>query len=483
MPLLSLPAEEASRRIAIGLVREALEASERLRIRADADALHDLRVALRRLRSVVRALKEPLDGSLTRRDRKQLRDLAGGTGDARDAEVQLGWAQKLLDGALEPEERVAVMYLRDRWAARAESALSKIDRSVLPDLASFLPRLERRLSTYQIEHRVFSSDTRSGSLGPLVVRLAEAEVGALAERLRRVATVEDEAIAHEARIHAKRLRYLLEPFRSDRADVEATVQTLRGLQELLGDLNDRAVRTAEITRALEALATSHVRGLVREALDEWADAAESMKAEAVQPGLLAVLRHEGARKLATFEKLVSEWTRGPGLETLEREVTALGSGMQPPSPPLEIERKYLLKSLPPRTKEAPSSKLEQGYLPGEKLIERVRRVRTQTGEHHYRTVKLGSGVSRIEIEEECSAQLFAKLWPLTKGKRVQKTRYVVPDGALVWEIDAFIGRKLFLAEIELPSADTEVVFPDWLAPHVERDVTDEPEYVNARLAR
>jgi CYTH domain-containing protein len=40
-----------------------------------------------------------------------------------------------------------------------------------------------------------------------------------------------------------------------------------------------------------------------------------------------------------------------------------------------------------------------------------------------------------------------------------------------------------LAEIELETEDDEVPFPDWLAPHIQRDVTREPEFLNINLAR
>ncbi len=483
MSLLSLTQDEASRRIAIALVRDAAAALPRVAGRTDPEALHDLRVALRRLRSILRAFDAPLGGSLSKKQRKRLRELAAETGEARDSEVQLVWAGTMLDGSLEPEERVAVTYLRDRWAARRDAAFAHIDGGVVPRLARLLPRLERDLGTYSTEHVVFSNAPAGASLGVLVATLAGGEMGALSACLRRVRSIDDEAVAHEARIHGKRLRYLLEPFRDERAEVDAAVRTLRGLQELLGDLNDRAVRTAEITTALEALATSHVRDLAREAQGEWEPMSSEVHAEAVQPGLLSILRREGLRKLETFEALLGDWIDGAGLSDLEASVEALAAALRTSEAPREIERKFLLRSLPPRAESAPAAQLDQGYLPGEKLIERVRRIKDARGERYLRTVKLGAGISRIEVEEPCSRFLFHKLWALTKGRRVQKLRYAIEEGALTWEIDAFTDRTLFLAEVELPSEDTEVVIPDWLAPHVVRDVTDESTYVNARLAR
>jgi CYTH domain-containing protein len=75
------------------------------------------------------------------------------------------------------------------------------------------------------------------------------------------------------------------------------------------------------------------------------------------------------------------------------------------------------------------------------------------------------------------------LFALTEGKRVEKRRYAVTDGPLTWEIDDFTDRTLVLAEVELPSEDTPVEPPSWLAPYIVRDVTGEAEFTNWKLAR
>lgn len=164
--------------------------------------------------------------------------------------------------------------------------------------------------------------------------------------------------------------------------------------------------------------------------------------------------------------------------------TRVGTLEAGPASGIEIERKYLLRGLPTAVRDVRPSAIEQGYLPGERLVERVRRVRAPDGAVRcYRTVKSGLGLARLEIEEAASEALFAALWPLTEGRRVLKERYVVPDGALRWEVDRFTDRELVLAEIELPDADARPPLPAWLAGHVVREVTGEPEYANSTLAR
>jgi CYTH domain-containing protein len=152
---------------------------------------------------------------------------------------------------------------------------------------------------------------------------------------------------------------------------------------------------------------------------------------------------------------------------------------------IEIEHKYLLKRLPLAAVDAPSVEIEQGYLPGEKLVERLRRIRFADGaEKWFRTVKAGKGVERVELEEEADADVSRAMWELTEGRRVHKRRYSIRESdVLVWEIDEFLDRDLVLAELELPTPDTEFDLPRWLQDVLDREVTDDPEYSNARLAQ
>ena len=150
----------------------------------------------------------------------------------------------------------------------------------------------------------------------------------------------------------------------------------------------------------------------------------------------------------------------------------------------EIERKYLLRALPDRVREARSVDVDQGYLPGTRINERVRRARSAEGTRFFRTIKMGAGLDRFELEEQTTEEFFNAVWPLTRGARVFKRRYFVPEGDVTWEIDEFLDRAgLWLAEVELESAGQTVPIPDWLGAVLEREVTDDARYSNHQLAR
>ena len=151
---------------------------------------------------------------------------------------------------------------------------------------------------------------------------------------------------------------------------------------------------------------------------------------------------------------------------------------------LEIERKYLLSALPRFPAPLDVLEVDQGYIPGRQVLERLRRQRHADGrERYFRTVKLGAGVERIELEDETDRRTFEHLWVLTEGARLRKRRHIVAHGEDRWEIDEFVDRPLVLAELEIPTADTLIRMPDWLEAVLVREVTDETAYTNRNLAR
>lgn len=146
--------------------------------------------------------------------------------------------------------------------------------------------------------------------------------------------------------------------------------------------------------------------------------------------------------------------------------------------PLEIERAYLLSELP-ELPEHEKLQIEQGYY----HRGRIRRTTYPDGSVKCtHTVKTGEGLVRVEHEFEIDETEFERRWPLTAGHRLRKIRHKVPVGDRVWEVDQFLGPDLFLAEIELESADEKVELPEWLNRCVIREVTEDPDYRNYSIA-
>lgn len=146
----------------------------------------------------------------------------------------------------------------------------------------------------------------------------------------------------------------------------------------------------------------------------------------------------------------------------------------------EIERKFILKEFP-ESLARDAVEVRQGYItqPGDSVEVRLR----QKGAKFLITCKTGSGMTREERESEIAPDIFENIWPMSDGRRIQKTRYKVSlPGDLTAEVDLFeedlLGLRL--CEVEFPNEAVALAFipPEWFG----KEVTDDPSYKNQQLA-
>ncbi|MGB3201668.1 MAG: CYTH domain-containing protein [Nodosilinea sp.] len=146
---------------------------------------------------------------------------------------------------------------------------------------------------------------------------------------------------------------------------------------------------------------------------------------------------------------------------------------------LEIERKFLVVS--DSWRHATRGEMMcQGYIPTQDTrTVRIRRV----GDRGYLTLK-GPAVGLVRPEFEYpipleDAQVI--LETLCEPPLIEKTRYKLPLGDIVWEIDEFWGANpgLIVAEVELSSPEQTIDLPQWVG----AEVTSDLRYQNSNLAR
>ena len=240
--LLDRPAQEGARWLALSRLEDLVDARQRLDDPDDTAALHDFRVALRRLRSLLRTYREVVDESVTRRTHRRLRRLASAAGLSRDSEVRLNWLRTHLKAGA-------------RDTAGAEWVEGRLDRDRLRAARQFQRRVERRFApTVEELRRTLRHFRVTITLGEEAVLPPTRDV--MAAALHGLATAVHDAqeaartalgpeSMHRVRISAKRLRYALEPLVEDRlapAGVQATARAaiaqLKPMQDAFGEMHD-----------------------------------------------------------------------------------------------------------------------------------------------------------------------------------------------------------------------------------------------------
>ncbi|MCX7891653.1 MAG: CHAD domain-containing protein [Burkholderiales bacterium] len=247
-----LPAGQALARIAWAAIAQ-MQANEGGTVRGeDPEYLHQLRVGLRRLRSILALARAPLAASIHASLLEDLRALQRALNPARDWDV---FATETLPPivAAFPEVsglkgiRVRAGQLRrahDRAAAEVVAA---------PDFQKLLLRLGLALTDGTLEARDATTAWLGGPARAYAAQILEARYRKVRKRGKRLATATPQE-RHATRIAAKKLRYAAEFFAPLFAEKRARrfAGALAELQDVLGALNDAAVTA----RLLDELATA-----------------------------------------------------------------------------------------------------------------------------------------------------------------------------------------------------------------------------------
>jgi CHAD domain-containing protein len=318
--LLGRPPEEGARRLALAYLDQAVAARPRLDDPEDSEALHDFRVGLRRLRSTLRSYRPFLAEAVPKKLARRLRDLAGATGAGRDTEVQIEWLRDK-GRHLGAYHRAGYAWLLEQLEERKAEAYEDILGEVAHELASLEKDLRKRLSVYRAEVHLGSAgpDHPEDTLARATAEILRTQVQELDEDLARIHGPDDEEQSHQARIAAKRLRYLLEPLADDLPAVKPVVKRIKALQDLLGELHDAHVLEKELAAFLEVAAIDRAKKLLSLTLKDSSDKAllRTERRRSREAGILALARLNRARRDRLHETLADQWLDGRGRPLLD----------------------------------------------------------------------------------------------------------------------------------------------------------------------
>lgn len=266
----------------------------------DPEGVHDLRVACRRIRSILAAFRPVLDRTATDPVRAELQWIGGALSGARDGEVALEHLRAVVAG-----ERVELV--RGPVAARLRSTeVADVERGRKAAVRALSDR--RHMALLDALDALLADPPLAAAAGepartvlPDAIRRAGKRLTARIDEAREREAVDPgahhddtEHALHEARKAAKRVRYTAEvaaPVLG--APAEALVACMKQVQDVLGEAQDTAVTRAWCLRLATAAAGAgedtftygRLHGL-EEARAEHADQAFW----AIEPGLRSAIR-------------------------------------------------------------------------------------------------------------------------------------------------------------------------------------------------
>lgn len=235
----------------------------------DVEAVHQIRIAITRLRAAVLFFKPIVADTQWLRLKKEIAWLNGPLGAARDSDVMLeyarrkryrAWVGRLIGEGLEQQQ--ARQHRRMVRALRSARTLG-----LVAAIVKWL-RQGRWLKRFQ-------QDDAAEGLKAYCARRLEHWRKRLVRDGRRLKRL-DTAALHEVRIRAKRLRYMLESLRaskalSKRSEFNLMHRSARELQRSLGDLRD-LVQFADLARSQARRSKRYPPGYIQRS-DKLLDAA------------------------------------------------------------------------------------------------------------------------------------------------------------------------------------------------------------------
>lgn len=223
----------------------------------DPEPLHELRVALRRARAVLRRSRDVLPDHAREEALDLVVSLARRTGAPRDLDVHLlEWESYV--APLDPADRARLEPVREALAARRDRAHADLEDAM--ELAG-RDRWHRRFDELIDARRELDGERPADArrpVGRVVAKRIERDHHRLVSRSRKITASSPSDDIHRLRKDAKQLRYLVDAFGSlvSGSHRRAYLAELKALQDRLGALQDATVHRIELDDVATELHTA-----------------------------------------------------------------------------------------------------------------------------------------------------------------------------------------------------------------------------------
>lgn len=235
------PAREAVGRIVLAMLAIARHNLPGLLNDLDTEFLHDYRICLRKIRSLLSLVKGAYPAEETLRIRKMLGEMARQTNRLRDLDVYLLAREEYL-ALLPPELRPTLVGMFDDFLAERKVELRRTVSKLRAKSNQLFFSEMKTFFTENTRHEV--SPAADLPVGKLVFKSIYKRYRKICRIAAGIGAETPDPVLHQVRIECKKLRYLMEFFSElIPADEEAVMlRLLRRLQGRLGEFNDASVQ-------------------------------------------------------------------------------------------------------------------------------------------------------------------------------------------------------------------------------------------------
>jgi len=282
---------------------------DRVRKGNDPEAVHDARVASRRLRAAMDAAAPGMSAKWFRRLHVDARKITRLLGRLRDAEVMLGQANRAT-GQADDKELPGWRHLQRQLKREERQERQLVKRRLKRFDASYRKRAKKRLASTA---DASSRESDAPRLDPSFIAQHAADVLALGTGIRKAT---DPATFHDLRIKIKHLRYSLEFADAAGTSNERMIDALKHAQEVLGNLHDCDVLIERLRAEAVALGQrqkpdAEVLASLEHLVKENTRQQDELRAEAV--AAWTTLRRGNLRK--QLDALANPWLSSPAFPT------------------------------------------------------------------------------------------------------------------------------------------------------------------------
>ena len=273
------------------------------------EGVHDMRVAIRRLRSMISDFARIAEKFPLKNVRKDLKRLADALGEVRDADVSIEALRKLRDKADDEKVTTGIDIFIERFRAQRAEAIEQLKPYLSPEyIGDLSAQFEKALKSSINQRELFTVSNLADAQGQIISNRVD-DFRKLADAFYDPFSVKS---LHRLRIAGKHLRYAIELFLPDlQTEAKDLAESVAKMQTHLGEVHDHDVWITEMRSGLTAKKGKELKGDERKAA-EW---------------LLARFVRRRSKSYKSALELWSEWESSQILEDLRSisvQTTELG---------------------------------------------------------------------------------------------------------------------------------------------------------------